>query len=338
MSTIRTIEFIDSHLHAMRLVFIGIFTVTGIFLLSLLLSTVHIDHTARTVSTESNTEQAASAGSDDPNVIAGGMATAGAAFAHSLTVTGVAISNSCLSIEISAVQSAKFVVRSGVSLGNGTRSVAVSTGRSAVDSMAFLIRIPGNILGLVPRVPTVSAVIKPADYTSVPVIDSASEATLTAQAKTPVVVAAGQPTPDPTPVPIAQADSEGSWPIHGAITTLFGVPELPYQAIHTGLDISDGKRPGVTPVKPFKPGRVLEATHSTLGLGNHIVIDHGGGLTSVYGHLYSMAVQPGQQVDKTTILGLEGTTGVSTGTHLHFEIRVNGQAMDPHKFISGQPY
>jgi murein DD-endopeptidase MepM/ murein hydrolase activator NlpD len=83
---------------------------------------------------------------------------------------------------------------------------------------------------------------------------------------------------------------------------------------------------------------VTEVVHEgRLHLGNHVVVDHGNGVTSVYGHLDSTAVAIGQQVDLNTILGYEGTTGVSTGVHLHFEIRVQGQAADPRQFISGSP-
>jgi murein DD-endopeptidase MepM/ murein hydrolase activator NlpD len=132
-------------------------------------------------------------------------------------------------------------------------------------------------------------------------------------------------------------NSDPVWPIHGAITTNFGVPHWPYQATHTGLDISDGQASGVTPVKPFRPGRVVDVVASGSGLGNHVVVDHGQGVTSVYAHLASISVKVGQKVAQGTTLGLEGSTGASTGTHLHFEIRVHGRAADPHRFINGQP-
>jgi murein DD-endopeptidase MepM/ murein hydrolase activator NlpD len=171
----------------------------------------------------------------------------------------------------------------------------------------------------------------------VPIIDPNSPELVAARKALP----ATQPAPAaaaaaPAAPEVPQASSVVAWPLHGTITTLFGVPELPYQAIHTGLDISDGKRPGTTPIKAFRQGKVLQ-TLTTGGLGNHVIVDHGNGVTSVYGHLNSISVQVGQTVDTTTILGYEGTTGVSTGSHLHFEIRVNGQATDPHQFISGQP-
>lgn len=149
-----------------------------------------------------------------------------------------------------------------------------------------------------------------------------------------IPVASAMPAPA-TGQPV-QTGPVAQWPIHGAITTPFGVPELPYELIHTGLDISDGQAPGATPIRPFKPGVIVSVIRSG-GLGNHVIVDHGGGVTSVYGHLYSIAVRVGQQVGENTVLGYEGSTGISTGTHLHFEIRLNGQPVDPHKFIGGQP-
>jgi len=89
-------------------------------------------------------------------------------------------------------------------------------------------------------------------------------------------------------------------------------------------------------VKAFRSGKVIGA-ETTGGLGNHVIVDHGNGVTSVYGHLAKITVSVGQNVDTTTVLGIEGSTGVSTGPHVHFEIRVNGQATNPHQFISGQP-
>ncbi len=148
-----------------------------------------------------------------------------------------------------------------------------------------------------------------------------------------IATAAKQALPATSP----QAAVAAIWPIHGEITTMFGVPELPYQAIHTGLDISDGKAPGITPVHAYRSGTVITVT-SIGGLGHHMVIDHGNGVTSVYGHLNSFNVTVGQHVTTGYVIGMEGTTGVSTGPHVHFEIRVNGQATDPHQFISGEPY
>jgi murein DD-endopeptidase MepM/ murein hydrolase activator NlpD len=167
----------------------------------------------------------------------------------------------------------------------------------------------------------------------VPIIDPGAAAQTAAQATTSGPV----PTATASAVQNTAPDSAVAWPIHGEITTQFGVPEPPFQPLHTGLDISDGKARGTTPVHPFKAGRVAGVIHTSSGLGNHVIVDHGDGLTSIYAHLNSTTVQTGQTVDLNTVLGYEGTTGASTGVHLHFEIRVNGQAVDPHGYIGGQP-
>lgn len=123
------------------------------------------------------------------------------------------------------------------------------------------------------------------------------------------------------------------WPVNGNITTQFGVPHWPYQPVHTGLDISNNTPAGVTPVMAFRAGRVQTVVVSRYGLGNHVIVDHGSGITSVYAHLDSIAVVEGQPVTTETELGRQGTTGVSTGVHLHFEIRINGQATNPLPFL-----
>jgi murein DD-endopeptidase MepM/ murein hydrolase activator NlpD len=65
------------------------------------------------------------------------------------------------------------------------------------------------------------------------------------------------------------------------------------------------------------------------GYGNLVVVDHGNGLSTAYGHMSSIAVSSGQSVAQGTVLGGMGTTGNSTGVHLHFEVRVNGSAVNP---------
>lgn len=197
--------------------------------------------------------------------------------------------------------------------------------RAVFGSIAYVARLPLHTVDMVANAPVVRATLRPADAMRVPTIDPHA----------PALVAAKQPIPEQPPAPAVLA--EAVWPVHGAITTLFGVPHWPYQPTHTGLDISDGRAPGTTSVRSFKPGRVIEAIRSNSGFGNHVVIDHGNGLTSLYGHLASISVQVGQMVDTTTILGLEGTTGASTGTHLHFEIQVNGQPVDPFQYVKGRP-
>ncbi len=335
MSTSQAINFIDMHAGKLRAVSTAIGTIIGLYMLALLVSTVHIDSLRTDTKPQTNSQQTVSANSNEPNAITGGAADASVALSNGLDRTGVALSQTTRSAAVGVVRSANYVVRTGVLVGHGVQHSAAYLGRGLAHGVGIVVSVPGAIISAVSRATDVNEVIKPVDYSSIPVIEPAPGVLLTEQAK--ALLTAPTPSVATAPAQNVPTDSAGVWPIHGTVTTLFGVPELPYQAIHTGLDISDGKRPGVTPVVAFKPGTVAQVIHSSAGLGNHIVVDHGGGVTSVYGHLYSTAVQVGQQVNQQTILGLEGTTGVSTGTHLHFEIWVNGQPNDPHKFISGQP-
>lgn len=256
-------------------------------------------------------------------------------FVSSVSHAGTAITHAASVVTLGTYHGIAYVVRGvGHGLWYGVRGIGyglVYTGVAIGRASMFIITLPVNMVSSVSDSPAVGAVIRPADHDPVPVIDPSSPELAQAKAAlstAPPAAPAAAATP-PAPVAI--------WPIHGMITTQFGEPEPPYQPIHTGIDISDGKRAGITPIKAFRAGRVIDVEH-TGGLGNHVVIDHGSGVTSVYGHLNSISVSVGQVVDTSTTVGFEGTTGVSTGPHLHFEIRVNGQATDPHQFIPGQPY
>jgi murein DD-endopeptidase MepM/ murein hydrolase activator NlpD len=77
------------------------------------------------------------------------------------------------------------------------------------------------------------------------------------------------------------------------------------------------------------------AGHLT-GYGNYVMIAHPDGFFTLYGHLNTVAVKEGQVVHQGEIIGQEGSTGMSTGPHVHFEIRLNGQFLDPTPFLAGQ--
>lgn len=201
----------------------------------------------------------------------------------------------------------------------GTAIVFLATGIGKV--IVFVGGSIGSGLGLITGTPSVHAMITPSGNTKLPVIEAYAP------------VGDAQVAEIPEIVPSATTN----WPIHGAITTHYGVPHRPFQPIHTGMDISSGQRSGVTHVKPFRSGVVIDTIHSRYGLGNHVVVDHGGGLTSVYAHLYSIAVTVGQVVDTSVTLGLEGSTGLSTGPHVHFEIRQDGKTMNPQDYVPGHP-
>ncbi len=203
-------------------------------------------------------------------------------------------------------------------------------GETTGKGVSIVANIPGDAINSVTNTAIMKNIIRPSEYEEVALIDPNSPELLAALAVMP-------PKPENTNQPQPITETGPIWPINGRITTKFGVPHRPYQNTHTGLDISDGKRSGVTPIKPFRSGKVIETIKSRRGYGNHIIIDHGNGVTSVYAHLASITAKVGQEVTIYDSIGTEGSTGMSTGTHLHFEIRVNGKAANPFKFLDGQP-
>ena len=129
------------------------------------------------------------------------------------------------------------------------------------------------------------------------------------------------------------------WPESGPITQGFGC--TPYQFepwdpncashhFHTGIDI--GAAWG-TPVGAGDAG-IAYTYYSSYGYGNHVIIVHGNGWVSIYGHLASFAVGNGQAVGRGQTIGYEGSTGNSTGPHLHFEIRLNDVPQNPLQYLS----
>ena len=123
------------------------------------------------------------------------------------------------------------------------------------------------------------------------------------------------------------------WPTEGVVTLEFGVPHLPYQILHTGIDIANNKGTNIT---PFMGGTVTYAAETKIGYGKHIIIDHGNNITSLYGHLDKILVYKGQTVTTDQVIGLMGTTGWSTGNHLHFQINVYGIPVNPRVFLNDQ--
>jgi murein DD-endopeptidase MepM/ murein hydrolase activator NlpD len=127
------------------------------------------------------------------------------------------------------------------------------------------------------------------------------------------------------------------WPIQGAVLTqgfgpstlwlepaMFGFPHF-----HTGLDLASAN----TRIGAAADGVVAAVGHGTTGYGNYVIIVHGGGLVSLYGHLSVTTVNVGQKVTQGQQIGVEGTTGASTGVHLHFEVRLNGTPVDPSPYL-----
>jgi murein DD-endopeptidase MepM/ murein hydrolase activator NlpD len=112
------------------------------------------------------------------------------------------------------------------------------------------------------------------------------------------------------------------WPVQGPLTSPFG---MRWGRLHPGIDIAV---PSGTPVHASAAGTVIYAGWES-GYGNFVVIDHGGGIATAYGHNTSVAVAVGQHVEQGQVIAYSGSTGFSTGPHVHFEVRVNGNPVDP---------
>lgn len=136
--------------------------------------------------------------------------------------------------------------------------------------------------------------------------------------------------------------SDFCWPVTGytTITTRFGeIYNLVVStgSAHTGCDIAGSGIHG-KPIKAIADGVVTISTYGTYGYGNYVIINHGTNSSdgnryiSLYGHCSSLAVSVGQNVSKGQVIGYVGSTGNSTGPHLHLEVYVNGSRVDPLKF------
>ena len=116
------------------------------------------------------------------------------------------------------------------------------------------------------------------------------------------------------------------WPLNGGVTSYYG-PR--WGRMHTGIDID-----GYTgqPIVAVKEGTVILASYYS-GYGNAVIVDHGGGYSTLYAHMSEFGTHNGEYVDQGDILGYVGCTGSCTGDHLHFEVRVNGEPVDPMRYL-----
>ena len=146
----------------------------------------------------------------------------------------------------------------------------------------------------------------------------------------------GNPTPPPPGPSSSPGSSQGTgrlgWPVNGPVTSGFGPRSHPISGgtrLHAGVDF--GASSG-TPIRASEAGTVVMAGWNG-GYGNWTLIDHGGGLATGYGHQSSISVSRGQRVSRGDVIGRVGSTGASTGPHLHWEVRVNGNPVNPMAWI-----
>jgi murein DD-endopeptidase MepM/ murein hydrolase activator NlpD len=126
-----------------------------------------------------------------------------------------------------------------------------------------------------------------------------------------------------------------AFPLHQGVnfTSGFGIRSDPFRgraAMHPGIDLAG---PLGTPVYATADGIVDRSEWNNGGYGNLVEIDHGQGIQTRYGHLSQRIAQPGQRVHRGDLIGLMGSTGRSTGSHLHYEVRIDGRAVNPVPFL-----
>lgn len=149
----------------------------------------------------------------------------------------------------------------------------------------------------------------------------------------------------PSVIDVSPSTSGYCWPVpgHSGISSYYGSRSIDW---HKGIDISDGGIMGA-PVVASKSGIVVSCdnrcTHNwgkSYGCGcggnygNYVTLSHDGTYSTLYGHMTTITVSAGQYVEQGEVIGYVGTTGWSTGAHLHFEVRVNGSCVDPMGFVS----
>ena len=157
---------------------------------------------------------------------------------------------------------------------------------------------------------------------------------------TPAPTPPPAPTPTPQPAPAAQQPATDGfvWPTHGTITQNFGPTSfglepayMGYAHFHQGLDIANSM---YTPISAAASGTVIFSGWSNAGYGFCVQIDHGNGLVTLYGHMAQQpSVSVGEQVAAGQQIGKMGSTGASTGSHLHFAVQKNGTWVDPLNYL-----
>ena len=122
------------------------------------------------------------------------------------------------------------------------------------------------------------------------------------------------------------------WPVVGAITSSFGERQDPFNgegAFHTGIDIATAYGAAV---RAPADGVIVKAAFGN-GYGREIIIDHGNGIETLFGHLSGFAVTDGQHITRGQVIGYVGSSGRSTGPHLHYEVRIRDTPVNPHKYL-----
>ena len=145
----------------------------------------------------------------------------------------------------------------------------------------------------------------------------------------------GRPSPEPAPAIPEAARFSGSkmiWPVNGAVSSGFG--KRGRRSLHSGIDIPMPKGTYIRAARDGVVKLVASAkSRSFRGYGNVVIVDHGGGIATLYAHCLNIEVRQGQRVRQGETLATVGRTGRATTSHVHFEVRVNGKPVDPIPFL-----
>ena len=209
--------------------------------------------------------------------------------------------------------------------------------------------LSGQLVSLIGKVKAAAANLKnvsPDISNQLAALLESEEANLAAQeeaaAWAQASVGAGLLAVDQNMLPTGAGPGDGgipmAWPMHGGVITQpFGptsfVLEPPlgqYAHFHTGIDIA---APLGTAVNSAAAGIVIVVAHTSVGYGNYVIVAHGYGVLTLYGHLLETDAYPGEAVTQGQLIGKEGATGFATGPHVHFEVRINGQFVNPMRFL-----
>ena len=131
---------------------------------------------------------------------------------------------------------------------------------------------------------------------------------------------------------LVQGAGPSLWPVLGRVTSSFGERQDPFNgegAFHAGIDIATAYG---EPVRAPGDAMVVKAGPAG-GYGREIILDHGSGLSTIYGHLSGFAITAGQSVRRGQVIGYVGSAGRSTGPHLHYEVRIHDTPVNPHKYL-----
>ena len=147
-----------------------------------------------------------------------------------------------------------------------------------------------------------------------------------------IIASASADAPAPPSGPLPSGGGDLLWPAAGPLTSPYGYrvhPIFGYSRLHSGIDIG---APYGAPVVAADAGTV-SFVGTMSGYGNVVVVDHGGGMSTTYNHLSAFSVGSGQSVSRGQTVAAVGSTGYSTGPHLHFEVRINGSPVDPMPYL-----